>query len=737
MAVLSVAFVMGNSVPKYRSHLISRRKRQATALGLLLVVAWLSKIGQTAPAQVVHPLSAPGPIADTVRGLSEDSADEVVVPGDVDDILRLADQSLETLATQDVIVPAMDVTVSTVARQESTVGRSPAAVFVITGEMIRRSGARSIPEALRLAPGVNVARATSDRWAVSIRGFNGVYANKLLVQIDGRSVYSPVFSGVYWDQHQVLLEDVDRIEVIRGPGASVWGANAMNGVINIITKSAGRTQGVFVEGGVGTEERGFGAVRYGGSLGETLNYRLYGMAFERDGGFRIGNAANDDWRQARMGFRMDWEPCDCRALTVQGDYYDGTSGAAADTALPNPPYFGSDGRSADEEPSGYNILLRWSRKLSEDSDWAIQLYHDYVSRPTPDLGVSDAYSTLDLDFQHRFAPAINHSLIWGFGYRTTRNTDDGYFVMSFDPPVRSFGLISYFVQDEIAIRPDLLYLTLGSKFEHNDFSGFEYQPTARLLWLASQRSAVWASISRAVRTPSRIDQDVRIVSAPVAMSFAPPAVTFMRLDGSRAVESEQLLACEIGARAQPSDEFWWDLAVFYNRYDDLVTRESATPFPPPPANPPAFWPLVATNAMCGETYGFELAATLQLTPCWELQGGYSFLKMHLHAQPNAVASAENAEGESPRNQAYLQSSWDFGRSVELDLATRYVDSLPALGIPSYIMMDARLAWRPTEALEMAVVGRHFLDASHPEFAIRSYRTSEIQQEVYGIVTLRY
>lgn len=730
---------MGNHASERHFPLVRGWDRQAGALGLFVVTLCFSFHTHPAPAQAVRRASQPSTTADAARFTVEDTLSGANAPDGVDDILSLADQSLDSLARQDVVVPTMDMEVSTVARQESTVGRSPAAVFVITGEMIRRSGARSVPEALRLAPGVNVARASSNRWAVSIRGFNGVYANKLLVQIDGRSVYSPVFSGVYWDQQQVLLEDVDRIEVIRGPGAAVWGANAVNGVINIITKSAGRTQGVFVEGGAGTEERGFGAVRYGGSLGETLHYRLYGMGFERDGGFRTGNAANDDWRQARMGFRMDWEPCDCRTLTVQGDYYDGTSRKGMDTALPNPPFFGSDGRSGDEEPSGYNILLRWSRRLDEDTDWAVQLYHDYVSRPTPDLGLSDVYSTFDLDFQHRFAPAIDHSLIWGFGYRTTRNTDDGYFVMSFDPPVRSFGRISYFVQDEIAIRPDLLYLTLGSKFEHNDFSGFEYQPTARLLWLPSQRRAAWASISRAVRTPSRVDQDGRIVSAPVAVSFAPPppAVTFMRLDGSRAVESEQLLAFEIGARAQPTDDFWWDVAVFYNRYDDLVTREFATPFPPPPANPPAFWPLVATNAMRGETYGFEWTAGCQLTPCWRLQGGYSFLKMQLHAAPNAVASAEDAEGESPQNQARLQSSWDLGRGAKLDLIGRYVDHLPALGIPSYVTMDARLGWRPTEALEMAVVGRHLLDASHPEFTSRAFRASEVQQEVYGIVTLRY
>jgi len=596
--------------------------------------------------------------------------------------------------------------------------------------MIRRSGARSIPEALRLVPGVNVARVNGNRWAISVRGFNDMYANKLLVQIDGRCVYTPAFSGVFWDQQDVLLEDVERIEVIRGPGATVWGANAVNGIINIITKRARDSQGAFIQGGGGTEERDFGAFRYGGRAGESLYYRVYGKAFECDGGFRQGGAG-DDWHQGQIGFRMDWEPNPCTTVTLQGDYYEGTSGQRFDGRLPVPPFIES-GVYSDEKPSGSNVLLRCTRQIDEDSDWAVQLYYDRAARPAPDVDYFEHYETFDLDYQHRFPLAYRHALIWGFGYRNVRNASDGNYIVSFDPAIRSFGTISYFVQDEIELREDLLYLTLGSKFEHNDFSGFEFQPTVRLLWTPSARQTVWGSISRAVRTPSRLDQDMRVLAAPVGMSFVPPGATFMRIEGDPAVESEELLAYEIGMRAQPTDRFWWDLALFYQDYDDLVHAVPATPFPPPPALPPAYWRMVYANAMQGETYGCELAATCQVNPCWKLQAGYSYLTMHLRS---VVASeAEQVEGESPENQFYLQSGWDFGPGLQLDMIWRYVDSLPALDVPSYLAMDVRLAWLPSETLELAVVGRHLLDSAHPEFYAAAPYRSEVESEVYGTVT---
>ncbi len=657
------------------------------------------------------------------------------MPDDTDDVLALADESLESLSRRDVVVPAMDMEVSTVSRTESTVGRSPAAVFVLTNEMIRRSGARSIPEALRLVPGVNVARASSNTWAISIRGFNDLFSNKLLVQIDGRTVYTPVFSGVFWDQQDVLLEDVERIEVIRGPGATVWGANAVNGVINILTKRARDTQGAFVQGGGGTHQRGFGGFRYGGSLDESSHYRVYGKGFDRDRGFH--DHAEDDWRKGQIGFRADWEPSECTTVTLQGDYYEGKSGQCVDDLLASPPFVQAHAAGGDEKISGSDILLRLSRTLDEESDWAVQLYYDRAARLADSVNYFQSTDTFDLDFQHRFPVGSRQSLIWGCGYRNTRNVTDGNFIISFDPAVRSFGLISYFVQDQITLSEDLLYFTVGSKFEHNQFSGFEYQPSARLMWTPSQRQTAWAAISRAVRTPSRTDQDIRVLGGPVALSFAPPGVTFLQFVGSPDAGSEELLAYEAGFRTQPTDAFWWDLAVFYNQYDNLIFRTPGAPFPPAAALPPAYWQMIYTNGTRAETYGIELAATYQVNPCWKLQGGYTFLKMFLHAPPTAASGAEDDEGESPQNQVYLQSGWDLGCDWQLDVIGRYVDSLPDLDIPSYVVMDVRLAWMPTENMEVAAVGRHMLEGIHPEFSTRRFNPTEVRQEVYGMVTWRY
>ena len=714
-------------MPDFRS----RHQSLSAAVWLPVLAIWLAlgagpDFGRSCAGQTSSPAQQ---VADD-RDVSADGQETTADP----DVLELAEEPLESLVQKEVLVPALDMRVSTVSRTQSTVGRSPAAVYVVTNEMIRRSGARSIPELLRLVPGVNVAHDNANRRAVSIRGFNSTFANKLLVQIDGRSVYTPVFSGVFWDEQDVLLEDIERIEVIRGPGATVWGANAVNGIINIITKRACKTQGIFLQGGGGTEERGFAAFRYGGCTSDSLYWRIYGMGFERDGGFRPGGAG-DEWRKAQVGFRMDWEPSECTLLTLQGDYFEDTSGRRFDEALPAPPFI-QQGTSMDYEPTGANVLLRLSEELDDDSDWAVQMFYHHDARRTAQ-GFLEGCNTFDLDFQHRFPLANRHSLIWGFGYRNTQNETQGIYIVSWDPAVRWFDLISYFVQDEITLCDDLLYLTVGSKFEHNDFSGFEYQPTARLLWTPSERQAAWAAISRAVRTPSRVDHDIRVMSWPVAISFAPPGATFVRLEGSPAVESEELLAYEVGFRAQPSDDFSWDLTAFYHDYQNLVVQVPATPFPPAPSLPPAFWSYVYTNDMRAESYGFELAASYQVNPCWRLHGGYSYLKMNLHARPDAASGAENAEGQSPKNQFYFQNTWDFAQDLELDIILRYTDNLPALSIPSYVTMDVRLAWLPTENLEMSIVGRNLLDAQHPEFTAGDFYSSQVQREVYGMATWRY
>jgi iron complex outermembrane receptor protein len=678
-----------------------------------------------------------------VHVVADDPADDPLqVP--VDDPDAILDLDIEDLGRVEVLAPALEVEVSTVTRTESTVGRSPAAVFVVTNEMIRRSGARSIPEVLRLVPGVDVARIDSNKWAVSVRGFNGRFANTLLVQIDGRSVYTPLYAGVFWDVQDLVLEDIERIEVIRGPGAAVWGANAVNGVINIITKKARDTQGVLVEGGAGTEELGFTTARYGGQLGANSHYRVYGKWFERGGGhYPLDDVPPDDWRQGRGGFRVDWTPTDCDTITFQGDGYEGYSGTNSLVADPNPLSGFVRSVNDDAHVSGANVLARWTRELSDESDWSVQFYYDRTQRHLTGFTFLEDRDTVDLDFQHRFPLGDRQSVIWGFGYRNTQDvTQDALFYLDFNPDKRADDIFSYFVQDEITLYEDRLYLTVGSKFEHNDYTAFEFQPSGRLLWTPSPRHSLWASISRAVRTPSRAEDDVTSTLVPVAIFPTPfgPMPVIPQLIGDRSMEAEDLLAYEAGIRVQPTDAFFWDLAVFFNQYNDLLTTVPGTPVPGFALGWPGlalFQPMRPTNLMDGETYGFELAANYQFCPAWRIQGAYTFLRMALHPDPGTQALS--TEGQNPANQFSIWLSGDLACHWNLDLIGRYVDTLPDQPVPSYFVMDVRLAWRPTDAFEAFVAGRHLLDDSHPEFAsdFALGAGTEVQSEVYGGVIWRY
>ncbi len=439
----------------------------------------------------------------------------------------------------------MDIPVTSVTREASTVGHSPAAIFVITQEMIRRSGATCIPEALRMAPGIEVARISSDKWAITCRGFNDAFANKLLVLIDGRTVYTPVFSGVYWDTQDVLMEDIERIEVIRGPGGTLWGANAVNGVINVITKQAKDTQGSFVSVGGGTEELFNSAVRYGGKFGDDGYYRIYGKQFERGTFYDPDGDPQDAWRQGRFGFRTDMklDREKSSSLTVQGDHYVGVSGFSDTLASTLPPF--AVPISGKEDVTGDNVLARLRHVYDEDSDWALQMYYDQYLRPG---GVIDeAVRTFDVDFQYRFPLTERQKITCGAGFRGVHDSlpsnDD--FTEHFVPVERTYNLTSQFIQDEISLVTDKLDLTLGVKMEQNAFTGLEVQPSARLLWSIDRRHSAWGAISRAIRTPSRAEENI------VLTSYAGMPEVFSRVYGNPDEQSEQLMAYELGYRRRP------------------------------------------------------------------------------------------------------------------------------------------------------------------------------------------
>ena len=657
-------------------------------------------------------------------------------PGEAFDQSSILDMDIEQLAKVDVVIPSMDIEVTSVTKQESTVGRSPAAVFVITAEMISRSGSTSVPELLRMVPGLEVARINSSIWAITSRGFNGRFANKLLVMIDGRTVYSPLFSGVYWDMQDMLLEDIERIEVIRGPGGTLWGANAVNGVINIITKNAKDTQGALVTAGGGNQDRVIDGVRLGGSNGQGLYWRVYGKHFERAGEFNPDSAAHDAWRMGRGGFRVDFEPDPGRAdtLTVLGNYYGGKEGQSGTVPMPVLPY--SRHIIFDETVSGANVLTRWTHVIDDESDWQLQMYYDRTYRDYELF--KQQINTMDIDFQHRFPLAEHHKIIWGLGHRMVRDylpTDT--FNIKFTPQQRTTNLFSGFVQDEITLVDDRLFLTVGSKFEHNDYTGFEYQPSARLLWTPDRRHSAWAAISRAVRTPSRAEDFVSNLG-PI---FDPgvPFPIFYRLIGSRDIRSEDLLAYEVGYRAQTTERFAWDVAGFFNVYDNLVWTTMGTPFF---ENTYLVLPAVGSNNERGQSYGVELAGHWTPSDSWRVSASYTFLKINIDnppGPPNPVSYKAGVEGSSPRNQAQFHSFWDIGYDWEFGLALRYVDNLSYQAVPAYIDMNARLAWVPSENFELAIVGQNLLNTRHPAFNAEYYNTdrAEIKRSVFAKVTCRY
>ncbi len=646
---------------------------------------------------------------------------------------NLADFSLEAL---------LNMEVTSVAKREQRLSESGAAVYVIGQEELRRSGAASIAEALRSVPGIEVARLDSHNWAITSRGFNDTFANKLLVMMDGRSVYTPLFSGVYWDVQDTLMEDIDRIEVVRGPGASLWGANAVNGVINIITKSAKDTQGSLVVGGGGTEERGFGGARYGGKISSNAYYRVYGKYLARDGSaVADGSPANDAWEMGRGGFRIDWDATDKNRLSFQGDIYGGDLDQTFTLFASTPPHanFTAPYRT---KVSGGNLIGRWIHQIGDESDLSVQAYYDRTRRDFNLL--KENRDTFDLDLQHRFPLGDRQDIIWGSGYRVSSDEIGNSFDMVVDPDHRTVQLFSGFVQDEIVLVEDKLALTLGTKLEHNDFTGFEIQPSGRIAWTPYAHHTIWASAARAVRTPSRAEVDGRLLIeakyAPLERLFPglPPILGSVK--ANRSFESEDLQAFEIGYRVQPHRRLTLDAATFYNLYDNLRSGELGDPifeFAPPPPH----FNLLLGNGLFGETYGAELAANWQLTDWWRWNVSYTFLKIQIHTDPTSTDRSQERiyETGSPAQRVAFRSMMDLPRGFELDAGIRHVGDLPRGGIPGYLVADVRLSWRPVPNLELSIVAQNLLDNRHREYApdlIRIEKT-DVQQSVYAKATWRF
>lgn len=608
-----------------------------------------------------------------------------------------ADMSLEDLA---------NIQVTSVSKKAESLADAAASVFVITAEDIRRSGATSLTDVLRLAPNLEVAQASGSAYAISARGFNGSNnssPNKLLVLIDGRSVYTPLFSGVFWDVQDVMLEDVDRIEVISGPGGTLWGVNAVNGVINIITRSSKDTQGSLVSIGSGNREAD-AALRYGGKFGAEGSYRVYGKYFDRrHTSLESGDPVNDAWHRSQAGFRADWDHSDDR-FTVQGNAYTG------DEAQPQPGALQISGLQLALDNisiSGANLTTGWQHLLDGGSSLNIQAYYDESKRTIPPM-FGETLDIVDLQVQHSLRPVGIHTLIWGANYRYSQDrVDNTSPYVAFLPANVNQSWGSLFAQDEMALRDDVR-LTLGARLERNDYTGNEFLPSARLAWKPAADHLLWAAASRTVRAPSRFDEDI----------YVPRDPPFL-LDGGPTVRSETANVYELGYRGQPLARLSYSATVFHTVYDHLRTQEID----------PSRTFIVFANEMEGSTSGIEMWGTYQVMPSWRLSAGFTALRENLRLKPGSNdLAAPDAAGNDPSNTWQLRSTMNVTHDSDIDLTLRHVAELEHFPAPAYTVLDARFGWQLQPGLELSVTGRN-LFGRHAEYGSVAYR-SEIPSGVF-------
>lgn len=654
---------------------------------------------------------------------------------------ELTDLSLDEL---------MQVNITSVSKKSEKLSEAIAAVYVVTRNEIRRSGAASIPEALRLVPGVDVSQIDPNKWAIGIRGFNGRFSNKLLVMIDGRSVYTPTFSGVYWENQDYLMEDIERIEVIRGPGATLWGANAVNGIINVITRETSKTQGGVVSFASGNELKSVAELRYGAELSAEASYRVYAKVRHIDNGLsKERESQNNNGKYFKAGFRTDWQRTDNQWFTFLGDTYKNeTSQVHNIPSISNSSgMFGvTDG---DVKDKGTKFGFRWSQLTGLNSEFNVNVNYDYYDRR--EFKFSENRDTLDLDFQHKMVPIKNHELLWGGGYRLSYNELTSGHLLSVDEPDEKIKIWNLFVQDEINFPSLDLTLVLGTKIEGNSYSGSEIQPSLRGSWVPSEQLTWWWAISRATRTPSRVENSSNIninVIPPFGMSPDNPFPTSVQIQGQESFEAEQVDAYESGLRWMPTEHLALDISVFYNNYTNLRSYTVSTPsFEVIDTQPYVVLPLLLDNNMVGTSKGLELLLSWQASLNTRFRFSYSLLDDNLNdTQYNSFSDSfiSVVEDRTPLNQASLWGSFDLGPQVELDIRFFYVDKRPwdyfetLEPIDSSFNADLRLAWYPSEAVELSLVGRNLLYSSRQEFVIETWpEPSQIERSIFAKIKFEW
>lgn len=651
-------------------------------------------------------------------------------PQEQADPLALKKLSLEELSQLEVTTPS---------KEPVKAFQTPAAIYVVTSEDLRRSGATSIPSALRLVPGVEVAQIDANNWSIGIRGFGSNLTRSVLVLIDGRTVYTPLFAGTNWDVQNTLMEDIDRIEVIRGPGGTIWGPNAVNGVINIITKDSKDTQGLLVSAGGGNQEQGLLNLRYGGGNGRDFSYRVYGMGFTRGPEDHPTGPNFDDWRDVQGGFRMDWKEAR-DTFTLQGDLYDEEAGKSVQVNSYTPPFQYNVNSNA--LLSGGNILGRWRRTFDSGNDFQVQVYYDRADRTTANF--EERRDTYDIDYLQRVRLPVRQELSFGLGARVDP-IDDTQVVsgLTFLPAKRTDYLATGFVQDEIRLVEDRLSFTVGTKALRTDFTkGISLEPSARLLWTPTEKQTVWAAFTHALRTPSDAEENFYLSGYNPNSAGGTPV--FARFNANPEFAPEQMNGYELGARRLLRSNMGIGVASFYNHYHDLFSEDiTGAPFVETTPAPTHFLlPAQFRNGLMGITKGVEANAEWRPASFWRLRGSYSYLHMNVYASPGSgdVGTGPGTAGSSPQNQATIHSNFDLTSKLELDLIYRYVGILPGGSglpvVPGYSTGDARIGWHVSRHVEFSLAGQNLFQPSHPEYAGDPYGLVGIKRSVYGKLTWR-
>ncbi|HYC57798.1 MAG TPA: TonB-dependent receptor [Candidatus Binatia bacterium] len=613
----------------------------------------------------------------------------------------------------------MDIPVTTVAGVQQGWFQAPAALHVVTGEDLRRSGHRTLADALRVVPGVFVGSSGAHSWVVGMRGFSGSLANKTLVLIDGRAVYDPLFGGTFWDVQDILLEDLERIEVIRGPGATLWGANAVNGVINVITRRASETQGGYVKAGGGNEQHGFTSLRYGGKASDNSHYRVWGKYLQNDHSERTGGGdAHDEWGLGHGGFRYDHDLDDQTHVTVQGDSYDLRFDEQA--RFPVPGVHDTFTRYRGHGwARGTNVIMRAARETG-DSGWSIQTYYDFTDRQQSRAEIER--HTADIDARHHFRLGSRNDVMWGVAYRYSDDDVRDSPSIDFQPAARSFKTLSGFVQDTITLMPERVFAMIGTKLERNSFTGFEVQPSGRLWWTPNDHHTLWASISRPVRVPTRIERDATFTFGFIDPALAadpegPPSgvIVPLQLTGNPDLKSEKLLAYELGHRVRLTPSLTLDTALFYNDYWDIIFVPKGTlgEF---------------TDEGTAETFGGELSVQWRALDRWVLDTSYSYVQVQIHGP-----ILPQDQSEAPHHQIKVLSAFDVTDDIELNTGIYFVDQRPASGADAYVRLDQGMTWRATESIELSLWGQNLLDDRHREASANV----QAERAVYVAATFKF